>query len=147
MHYGWTDEQLQFRDDLRVFIHEHRTEELLGELEEYHQTYVHGPAMKRFRTALDDAGFSTMAWPKEYGGQDKGAFYLFILKEELEYWGMPYDALSVLSVGTTIMRFGSESQKQEWLPKIPDRRDELRDRLHRAERRHGPRLAADACGP
>ena len=118
MHYGWTDEQLQFRDDLRAFIAEHRTEELLGELEAYHETYVYGPAMKRFRSALDDAGFSTMAWPKEYGGQDKGAFYLFILKEELEYWGMPYDALSVLSVGTTIMRFGSESQKREWLPKI-----------------------------
>ena len=83
MHYGWTDEQLQFRDDLRAFIAEHRTEELLAELDEYHDTHEYGPAMRRFRTGLDEAGFSTMAWPKEYGGQDKGAFYLFILKEEL----------------------------------------------------------------
>lgn len=118
MDYGWTPEQIEFRDNLRAFIQKHRTEELLGELEEYHKTYDPGPAMRRFRSALDDEGFSTMAWPEEYGGQGKGAFYLFILKEELEYWGMPYDALSVLSVGTTIMRFGSETQKKEWLPKI-----------------------------
>ena len=36
--------------------------------------------IQRFRDALDEAGFSTIAWRKEYGGQDKGAFYLFILK-------------------------------------------------------------------
>ena len=118
MDYGWTAEQLSFRDGLRAFIAEHRTPDLLGELEEYHRTYAYGPAMERFRAALDEAGFSTMAWPVEYGGQGKGAFYLFILKEELEYWGMPYDALSVLSVGTTVMRFGSERQKREWLPRI-----------------------------
>ena len=118
MDYGWTQEQLEFREELRAFIQEHRTPELHDELEEYHRSYTYGPAMQRFRGALDEAGLSTMAWPKEYGGQDKGAFYLFILKEELEYWGMPYDALSVLSVGTTIMRFGSETQKRDWLPKI-----------------------------
>ena len=118
MDFGWTAEQLRFRDGLRAFVAEHRTPELLGELEEYHRTYAYGPAMERFRAALDEAGFSTMAWPAEYGGQGKGAFYLFILKEELEYWGMPYDALSVLSVGTTVMRFGSDRQKREWLPRI-----------------------------
>ena len=118
MDFGWTAEQLRFRDGLRAFVAEHRTPELLGELEEHHRTYAYGPAMERFRAALDEAGFSTMAWPAEYGGQGKGAFYLFILKEELEYWGMPYDALSVLSVGTTVMRFGSDRQKREWLPRI-----------------------------
>ena len=74
--------------------------------------------MKRFRTALDDAGFSTMAWPKEYGGQDQGRLLPLhpqggagVLGDALRR------ALRALG-GTTIMRFGSESQKQEWLPKI-----------------------------
>lgn len=61
MDYGWTPEQIEFRDNLRAFIQKHRTKELLGELEQYHKTYDPGPAMRRFRSALDDEGFSTMA--------------------------------------------------------------------------------------
>jgi len=34
------------------------------------------------------------------------------------YAGLPYDSLSVSSVGATIMSFGSEQQKRAWLPKI-----------------------------
>ena len=90
MNYGWTAQQLHFRDELRAFIQGRRTPELSGE---HHKTYVGGPVTQCFRDALDDV------LPKECGGQDKGAFYLFILKKELEYWGMPCDALAALSVG------------------------------------------------
>ena len=118
MDYRWTDEQLQFRDELRGFIERQRTPELLAELEEYRSTHRPGPEMAKFRDALNDAGYTTMSWPEEYGGQGKGAFFLYILKEELAYWALPFDSLSILSIGNTIWRFGSEGQRREWLPKI-----------------------------
>ncbi len=118
MDYRWTDEQLQFRDELRGFIERQRTPELLAELEEYLSTHRPGSEMAKFRAALNDAGYTTMSWPEEYGGQGKGAFFLYILKEELAYWALPFDSLSILSIGNTIWRFGSEGQRREWLPKI-----------------------------
>ena len=59
-----------------------------------------------------------MAWPEEYGGQGKGAFYVFVLNEELAYWGLPFDNMSLTSIGNTLMSFASEAQKKEWLPNI-----------------------------
>ena len=38
MDYGWTGDQLRFRDDLRAFIQERRTPALFAELDEYHRT-------------------------------------------------------------------------------------------------------------
>ena len=59
-----------------------------------------------------------MAWPTEYGGQGRGAFYIFILNEELAYHGLPFDNMSITSIGSTIMHFASEEQKRDWLPKV-----------------------------
>ena len=119
MEFGWTEEQQEFRADLRRFLEEQRTPALMEELANIDpESGARGPEAKKFRDALNDAGYTTMAWPKEYGGQAKGGFFSFILSEELGYSGLPYDSLSVNSVGATIMGFGSEEQKREWLPKI-----------------------------
>ena len=118
MDFRWTDEQIEFRDELRAFIKEQRTPELIAELRERRGSEGAGPEAQKFQEALNEVGYTTMWWPEEFGGQDKGAFFLFILKEELGYWGLPYDSLSVLSIGNTIWRFGSEKQKKEWLPNI-----------------------------
>ena len=119
MDYSLTEDQTRFRDEVRAFIDEYKTPELLDELDGSEEGYdSHGPEAKRFRAALNDAGYSTMAWPEEYGGQGRGGFYTFLLVDELQYHGLPYDSMSITSIGSTIMRFGSEEQKREWLPKV-----------------------------
>ena len=119
MEFGWIPELEEFRREVRAFVAEHRTPALVAELEAPGaEASGRGPEARRFREALNAAGYATMAWPEQYGGQGKGAFYTYILVEELGYWGLPFDTMSIMSVGATIMSFGSEQQKREWLPKI-----------------------------
>ena len=130
MDFEWTAEHEAFREEVRAFIAEHRTPELVQELHDQQKdgigpdaakhglTEGRGPELQQFRAAMNEVGYTTMGWPEEYGGQGKGALYAFILGEQLWYWGIPQDHLSVGSVGRTIMRFGTEEQKREWLPKI-----------------------------
>ena len=117
MDFGWAEEHEQFRVEVREFIERHRTPELIEELGGEQWRSGRGPEEEKFRQALNEAGYSTLAWPEEYGGQAKGGFYSFILGEELGYWGLsPGNSMSM--IGSTIMRFGSENQKQDWLPSI-----------------------------
>ena len=117
MEFAWSAEHEAFRASLRAFIAEHRTPALIAELEAP-ASQERGPEALQFRRALGEAGYVAMAWPPEYGGQGRGALYSFLLAEELAYWGLPFDRLSVHSVGASIMEFGSEQQKNDWLPKI-----------------------------
>ena len=130
MEYGWTEEHVAFRQQVRDFLDEHATPALFEELREGERDglareagegefgHSRGPELRVFRKAMNDAGYTNMGWPVEYGGQGKDALHAFILAEELWYLGIPQDHLSVGSVGRTIMRFGTEEQKREWLPEI-----------------------------
>ena len=88
-------------------------------------------------------GWLGVGWPKEYGGQGRSPIEQFIFFDEAERAGAPVPMLTINTVGPTIMRFGTEEQKRRFLPGILARRDPLRDRLHRARRRHRPRVAED----
>ena len=117
MDYGMPQDVIEFRGRIRQFIEDHRSPELEAEAATEHiQGY--GPASKAFMKTLAQEGFTSVAWPEEYGGQGKGALYLWLLAEELSYQNMPFDTLTFNSIGPTIMRFGTEEQKQEYLPKI-----------------------------
>ena len=118
MDFGWTPELEQFRDEVNAFIEKNRTPALVAELGEWRTHYGRGPEAAKFRQALNETGYTTMAWPEEYGGQGKGAFYIFILNEQLAYHGLPFDNMSITSIGNTLMSFASEEQKKEWLPKV-----------------------------
>jgi len=117
MDYGMPSDVQQFREEVRAFIRQHKTPELALETVSEHR-HGYGPESRRFLKALAEAGFTSIAWPKEYGGQGKGALYLWLLAEELAYEDMPFDTLTFNSIGPTIMLFGSEEQKRDWLPKI-----------------------------
>ena len=145
MDFQMPDDVVEFREQIHDFIRRHRTPELEAEIAGHH-LHGYGPAAETFLQALADEGLPSIAWPEEYGGRGKGALYLWILSEELAREGMPWDTLTFNSVSPTIMRHGSEEQRRA-AAEGPDRRGPLRPRLHRAERRHGPRLAADPRRP
>ena len=117
MDFGWEQEYRDFREEVRGLIRQHRTPELERQQMESREGRP-GPLMEAFRKELDGLGWLRMCWPEEYGGQGKSPWYQFILIEELEYWGMPYNMLSVSSVAPAIMAFGSEDQKKKYLPGV-----------------------------
>jgi len=116
MDFEWEREYLDFREELRAFIQEWRTPELLAE---YARTYGgQGPRIKVFHEAIGERGWMRMCWPAEMGGGGKNPLYQFIFVEEMEYWGMPYGNLTYTSIAPSIAAFGTDEQKRRWLPGI-----------------------------
>jgi alkylation response protein AidB-like acyl-CoA dehydrogenase len=83
-----------------------------------------GPACLAAVRQMGADGWLGLGWPKEYGGQGRSDVEQFIFGNESWRAGAPLPFLTINTVGRTIMEFGSEAQKQEFLPKI------LRGELH-----------------
>ncbi|MFC5729815.1 MULTISPECIES: acyl-CoA dehydrogenase family protein [Nocardioides] len=63
-------------------------------------------------------GWLGIGWPKEYGGQARSMVEQLIFTDVAAIAGVPIPYLTLNTVGPTIMRFGSEEQKEFFLPKI-----------------------------
>ncbi len=117
MRYDFTPEQLAWRNEIRAFVRDHLGTDLLDELREAGNE-GQGPLAKQFIVKLREHGWWGLPWPAEYGGLGRSAIDQWIFVDELEGAGAPMLPLTVTSVAPTIMRVGSEQQKQYWLPKI-----------------------------
>ena len=63
-------------------------------------------------------GWLGIGWPEEWGGQDRSMMDQLIFTDEAAIAGVPIPYLTLNTVGPTIMRFGTDAQKAEILPKI-----------------------------
>jgi alkylation response protein AidB-like acyl-CoA dehydrogenase len=63
-------------------------------------------------------GWLGIGWPKEYGGQDRSMVEQLIFTDVAANFGVPIPYLTLNTVGPTIMRFGTQEQKEQFLPKI-----------------------------
>jgi alkylation response protein AidB-like acyl-CoA dehydrogenase len=77
-------------------------------------------AMRAWQRKLHAAGFLAVAWPKEYGGGGLSVMEQAILNEELARVRAPgvVNAMAIWWVGPALMRYGTEAQKQRFIPKI-----------------------------
>src|SRR5439155_1057087 len=69
---------------------------------------------------LHAAGFLGAAWPKEYGGAGLSPMEQAILNEELARARAPQvvNAMAIWWVGPAIIRYGTDAQKQRFIPPI-----------------------------
>ena len=69
---------------------------------------------------LYEGGWICAAWPKEYGGKGLSIMENVVLAEEFARAGAPMraDFFGDTLVGPTILQWGTEEQKKEFLPKI-----------------------------
>ena len=116
MDFSLSPEQEAFQKQVRQFIHEHLTTELRDEVER--EQYAIGPLGKKFVRLMGQQGWLGIGWPKEYGGQGRGAIDQWLFLEEMAAENLPTGGLTLNSAGPTLMRVGSERQKQEYLPRI-----------------------------
>ena len=77
-----------------------------------------GPVLRKFRAKMAERGWLALTWPVEYGGSGRTTFEQFLLMDEFAYWGAPAIDLTASAVAPTIMRFGTDEQKNRWLPAI-----------------------------
>ena len=115
MFLGYSDEQLALRKELREYFAALLTPEIRAVLGHA------GEGSPRFREIvrrMGADGWLGLGWPKEYGGEGRGAIDQFILFDEVQRAGAPFPFVTVNTVGPTLMAFGTEEQKQRYLPAI-----------------------------
>lgn len=108
-------EENQFRGELRAFI-----KETTQEMDAYARARSWMGFDAGFSKKLAAKGWLGLTLPKQYGGAEKGYFSRFVLSEELLGAGAPVSAhwIADRQSGPLILRYGTEAQKQFYLPKI-----------------------------
>jgi alkylation response protein AidB-like acyl-CoA dehydrogenase len=119
MFLDFTPEQKALRQELRAYYARLFTPELRRALDEQWDQ-LGGPAFREAMGRMGKDGWLTIGWPKEYGGQGRGAVEQFIFWDETYRARAPLPVITVNTVGPTLMRFGTEAQKAALLPKIRD---------------------------
>jgi len=75
--------------------------------------------MRSWNTKLNERGWGAPAWPKEHGGGGLSVKEQFILSEEFAWRRAPRSGgIGHGWAGPTMMVYGTEEQKAEYLPKI-----------------------------
>lgn len=120
MQFLWKDEEQDFRIRVREFL----SRELPSDWPEIAR---HGPGSKvqtefslEFCPRLAASGLLMPHWPIEWGGSGASAWQHLVLGEEMWAAGEPRGAqyMNVNWIGPTLMRFGSEEQKQRYIPQM-----------------------------
>jgi alkylation response protein AidB-like acyl-CoA dehydrogenase len=115
MEIGYTDEQEALRSELRAYYARLLTPEVEETLAHSHGI---GPDMRRIVKQMATDGWLGIGWPTEYGGQGRSDIEQFIFFDESMRAGAPVPMLTINTVGPTIMEFGTDEQKAEFLPRI-----------------------------
>ena len=78
------------------------------------------PGQKQWLDAMAARGWTAPEWPKEYGGGGLSKDEARILRGEMRAISArsPLDSFGIWMLGPALLKYGSEAQKQEHLPKI-----------------------------
>ncbi len=116
MQIDFTREQKKFQGEIRAYFEAMMTEALATELQSGGEGG--GPEYRRALEKMGADGLLGVGWPVEYGGQGRSLIEQYIFADEVQRAGFPLPFLTLGTVGPTIQRFGTEEQKQFFLPKI-----------------------------
>src|SRR6202021_652539 len=117
MRLKYTQEQEQLRAEIRSTLEQVMTQERLDAINDRVEG---GPEVRECVRALAAANLLGVGWPKEYGGRGFSAIEQFIFAEEARRVNAPIPLVTLNTVGPTLMHFGTEEQKQTFLPAILD---------------------------
>jgi alkylation response protein AidB-like acyl-CoA dehydrogenase len=110
-----TDEQESLRRELRDYFASMMTSEIEEEMARHE---MGGPLSRELARKMGADGWLGIGWPKEYGGQARSPVEQLIFFDEAARAGAPVPLLTINTVGPTLMRFGSDEQKHDLLPRI-----------------------------
>ncbi len=117
MDLNYSADDIAFRDDVRAFLDAELPDDLrrkvLGHLRLDKDDYV------RWHRILARRGWAAPGWPREYGGPGWTPVQRHLFEEECALAGTPQVLpFGVNMVAPVIMAFGSQQQKDHYLPRI-----------------------------
>ena len=122
MDLSFTPEEQAFRDEVRAFLDESLPEELADKGSNAQELTKHDA--ERWHAILNEKGWLAVTWPEEYGGTGWTAVQRHIFEEECAMANAPRIVPFGLNMlGPVLMKFGSEEQKAQILPRILDGSD------------------------
>jgi alkylation response protein AidB-like acyl-CoA dehydrogenase len=118
MRIAFTPEQDDLRRELREYFAKLMTPERVENLTTTEGEYGDGTAYKETVRQMGTDGWLGIGWPEEWGGQNRSMVDQLIFTDEAAIAGAPVPFLTINTVGPTIMTFGTEEQKKDFLPRI-----------------------------
>ncbi|MFC1924645.1 acyl-CoA dehydrogenase family protein [Chloroflexota bacterium] len=116
MDFEFSEEQKKFQQEVRDFLNKEVTEELIEETESGRGWQIH---TWNFLCKLGAKGWLAPAVPKEYGGMGSTHVQRIILENEMGYYmAMPGIMVGASIVAPTLLAYGSEKQRKEYIPRI-----------------------------
>ncbi|MFI0977924.1 acyl-CoA dehydrogenase family protein [Streptomyces sp. NPDC021093] len=108
MHLAPTGRQQRLRAELRSYFRDVMPEGSPGEPE----------AQRVLLRRIGADGMLGIGWPVEYGGQGRGPDEQFVFFDEAYRAGAPVSMVTLNTVGPTLMKYGTQEQKDFFLPRI-----------------------------
>ncbi len=133
MDFSYTDEDEAFREELTAWLDERLPKFLAEWSDEAGQgdgDEAAGPgasgvmaAMERRRAwqrTLNEGRWAAISWPSAWGGRDATVTQNVIYSETMARYRTPgiYNANGLWQIGPMIIRWGTDEQKQRWIPNI-----------------------------
>jgi pimeloyl-CoA dehydrogenase large subunit len=112
----FTPEELAFRDEVREFFRTALPSETRRKMVEGRK--LAKEEIVGWQRILNKRGWAVPSWPREWGGTGWTPVQTYIFQDEMQQAPAPQPlAFNVSMVGPVIAAFGSEAQKQRFLPR------------------------------
>ncbi|GAB5451931.1 MAG: acyl-CoA dehydrogenase family protein [Halioglobus sp.] len=119
MNLNFSEEELAFQQEVREFLAENLPPHIVEGTANNSSVFVEKDIALEWQAILVKKGWAVPQWPTEHGGTDWTPAQKYIFSRECYRAGAPMlIPLGLLMLAPVIMAFGTEAQKQEYLPKI-----------------------------
>ncbi|MBL7249358.1 acyl-CoA dehydrogenase family protein [Alloalcanivorax sp. C16-2] len=117
MDINYTPEERAFRDEVRTFLNDKLPADISRKVKEHKRLGKEDTV--RWQKILNEQGWLALHWPKEHGGTGWSPIQKHIFEEECAEAGAPTVLpFGVNMVAPVIIKFGTQEQKDYYLPRI-----------------------------
>lgn len=120
MDFSYPAEVEQFRSELRDWLSQNLTDELVAARRPTGRDDAAFELLRAWNATMADAGWAAVSWPPEYGGRGATVLEQLVYTEETTRARapMPLNVIGLNNIAPAIMQYGTESQKLTLLPRM-----------------------------
>lgn len=120
MDFSYPAEVEQFRSELRDWLSQNLTDELVAARRPTGRDDAAFEMLRAWNATMAEAGWAAVSWPPEYGGRGATVLEQLVYTEETTRARapMPLNVIGLNNIAPAIMQYGTEQQKLTLLPRM-----------------------------